>query len=42
MATSILYHAFGLKGAHHESTQYLQGTILFKARMNSITIKSPH
>jgi len=41
MATSILFHAFGLKGIHHEAKQYIQDTILFKAR-SSITITCPH
>ena len=28
MATSILYHAFGLKGVHREATQYIPDSIV--------------
>jgi transposase len=42
MSTSILYHAFGLKGIHYESTQYIQDSIVIGARLSRVTIKCPH
>jgi transposase len=42
MSTSILYHAFGLKGIHYDATQYIQDCIVVRARMASQAIKCPH
>jgi transposase len=42
MPTLILYHAFGLKGIHYESTQYVQDSIVIGARLSRVTIKWPH
>lgn len=33
MSTSILYHAFGLKGIHYESTHYFGDSVLVSARL---------
>ncbi len=33
MSTSILYHAFGLKGIHSEATHYLGDSVLISCRM---------
>ena len=41
MSTSILYHAFGLKGIHYESTRYFGDCILISARMNDQYVKCP-
>ena len=32
MATSLLYHALGLKGYEHLKTEYLNGTIFFHVK----------
>jgi hypothetical protein len=34
MSTSILYHAFGLKGIHYESTRYFGDCILIEANID--------
>lgn len=30
MSTSILYHAFGIKGVHYESTSYEGNAVIMK------------
>jgi len=42
MSTSILYHAFGLKGIHYEATEYVQDCIVIRARLARPIIKCPH
>ncbi len=42
MSTSILYHAFGLKGIEHRATHFLADTLIFSAEMNKEAIRSPH
>lgn len=41
MSTSILYHAFGLKGIHYEATRYFGDCILIGARMTDQIVKCP-
>ena len=41
MSTSILYHAFGLRGIHYESTHYFGDCILIEARMTDQQVKCP-
>ena len=39
MSTSLLYHAFGLKGVKHISTKYINGSVIFHAEVtNSIEL----
>ena len=40
MSASILYHAFGLKGIHDESTHYPGDSIVIRARMTDRYVKS--
>jgi hypothetical protein len=42
MSTSILYHAFGLKGIHYEATEYVQDCIVIRAQLARLVIKCPH
>ena len=35
MSTSLLYHAFGLKGGKYISTQYINGSVIFHAEVTS-------
>src|SRR5512136_2032206 len=41
MSTSILYHAFGVKGIHYESVHYLGDSLLFSARATDRYVKCP-
>jgi transposase len=41
MSTSILYHAFGLKGIYYESTSYFGDCILIEAGMTDQIVKCP-
>ena len=41
MSTSILHHAFGLKGIHHKGTGYYGDCILIKAGMTDNVIRCP-
>lgn len=41
MSTSILYHAFGIKGIHYESTRYEGDAIVIGARLTDQHIKCP-
>lgn len=41
MSTSILYHAFGLKGIEYLSTRYLGNYVIFSAEMNSRKFTCP-
>lgn len=41
MSTSILYHAFGVRGIHYESTHYFGDCISINARMTDQFIKCP-
>lgn len=34
MSTSILYHAFGLKGVGHKATHFVADRIIFSAKMS--------
>jgi len=41
MSTSVLYHAFGLKGIRCQSTQYLSDSVIFNAEMTEQFIRCP-
>jgi transposase len=41
MSTSILYHAFGLKGIRYQKTQYLGNTMIISAEMTDQYVKCP-
>jgi transposase len=41
MSTSILYHAFGVKGIYYESAPYLGDSLLFRARTTDRYVKCP-
>lgn len=41
MSTSILYHAFNLKGIKCKSTQFLGNTVIFSVEMTEKCIKCP-
>ena len=41
MSTSILYHAFGLKGIQYQSTRYIGNYVIFSAEMNSRRFTCP-
>jgi len=41
MSTSILYHAFGLKGIRHTSTHFRSDAVIFRAEMTSDLIRCP-
>ncbi len=42
MSTSLIYHAFGLKGVEYQSTQPLGNAIIISAKMTEKFIKCPH
>ena len=42
MSTSILYHAFGIKGIHYESTRYKGDAVVISARLTDQHINCPH
>jgi transposase len=41
MSTSILYHAFGLKGIEYRATHYVADRIIFSAGMNDRWVRCP-
>jgi len=41
MSTSLLYHAFGLKGIEYHSTRYIGNYVIFSAEMNSRKFTCP-
>jgi transposase len=41
MSTSILYHAFGLKGIEYKSTSFVADRIIFSAEMNDQWVRCP-
>ncbi|MFW8602563.1 helix-turn-helix domain-containing protein, partial [Desulfobacterota bacterium M19] len=41
MSTSILYHAFNLRGIEYHSTQFLGNAVIFSAEMTEKFIKCP-
>jgi len=41
MSTSILYHAYGLKGIEYKATHHLADTIIFSAEMNDQWVRCP-
>ncbi len=41
MSTSILYHAFGLKGIEYKATHFVADRIIFSAEMNDQWIRCP-
>jgi transposase len=41
MSTSLLYHAFGLKGIHCQSIQYVSDSVIFNATMSEDFIRCP-
>ena len=41
MSTSLMYHAFGLKGYHYEKTEYCFGEIHFYIRQPAQRIRCP-
>ncbi len=41
MSTSLLYHAFGVRGYIYQATEYRQGRILFRIRHNHKRLRCP-
>lgn len=41
MSTSLLYHAFGLKGVKYISTKYIEGCVIFHAEVTSSIERCP-
>ncbi len=41
MSTSILYHAFGVRGVHYEATRYFGDYLLISCRMTDQYVKCP-
>ena len=41
MSTSLLYHAFGIRGYYHVNTEYKSGTILFNIKHDHWKLKCP-
>lgn len=41
MSTSVLYHAFGLKGIRYQSTHYRSDAVIFRAEMTDGLIRCP-
>lgn len=41
MSTSILYHAFGLKGIRHTSTHFKSDAVIFRAEMTDALVRCP-
>lgn len=41
MSTSLLYHAFGIRGYQHVSTQYQNGEVVFKIRQRKTDLCCP-
>lgn len=41
MSTSVLYHAFGLKGIRYQSTHYRSDAVIFQAEMTDDLIRCP-
>ncbi|HDL86565.1 MAG TPA: transposase, partial [Candidatus Acetothermia bacterium] len=41
MSTSLLYHAFGIRGYIYKATEYQQGRILFRIRHNHKRLRCP-
>lgn len=41
MSTSLLYHAFGLKGVKYISTKYINGSVIFYAEVTSSIERCP-
>lgn len=42
MSTSLLYHAWGLRGYRHEATEFVEGEIVFRLRQNEDTLCCGH
>ena len=41
MSTSLLYHAFGLRGYHHVSSSYDEGRVTFRIRQARDQLRCP-
>ena len=41
MSTSLLYHAFGIRGYRHVRTEFLEGTVLFTIEQARPTLRCP-
>src|SRR5262249_30855096 len=41
MSTSLLYHAFGLRGSDYVNTDYTQGQVVFTVQQRSHTCRCP-
>ena len=41
MSTSLLYHAFGLKGVKYISTKYIAGSVIFHAEVTHSIERCP-
>ena len=41
MSTSLVYHAFGIRGYHHESTSYEGGAVIFTVDQDPSKLASP-
>ena len=42
MTTSLLYHAYGISGVQHKSTQYTEGQVIIAAEMTHNSINCPN
>jgi transposase len=41
MSTSILYHAYGIRGVHHKSTKFSGNSIIFNAQVTDQFVRCP-
>jgi transposase len=41
MSTSILYHAYGIRGVHHKSTEFSGNSIIFHAQVTDQLVRCP-
>ena len=42
MSTSLLYHAWGLRGYRHEATDFVEGATVFRVSQNADTLCCGH
>ncbi len=41
MSTSLLYHAFGIRGYHHSRTDYFEGAVMFTIEQERTALRCP-
>jgi transposase len=41
MSTSLLYHAFGIRGYRYQSTRYQEGAVIFTITQDRLTLRCP-